>query len=286
MVASATYPPVPGGSDPALPEWPGEWHGAAVEVPGRTLGELFEAQVARTPNRPAVLFDGGSLTYSEVDAAANRLARWLIRCGAGPERVVALALPRSAQIIVAMLAVAKAGAAYLPVDPAYPADRIAFMLADAEPVLVLTLGGPVPASRSGVIVLDDPATESILAGLPARPVTDAERRAPLRLANPAYVIYTSGSTGRPKGVVVSHAGLANFSAAEIQRYVVHPGDRVLEFSSPSFDASVLELCMSLPAGAALVVPPPGPLLGEHLADVLDRFQVTHALIPPAALATV
>jgi acyl-coenzyme A synthetase/AMP-(fatty) acid ligase/acyl carrier protein len=100
------------------------------------------------------------------------------------------------------------------------------------------------------------------------------------------VIYTSGSTGRPKGVVVTHAGLANLSAAEVDQFLVRAGDRVLEFSSPSFDASVLELCMSLPAGAALVVPPPGPLLGEQLAAVLSDRRVTHALIPPVALATV
>jgi acyl-coenzyme A synthetase/AMP-(fatty) acid ligase/acyl carrier protein len=100
------------------------------------------------------------------------------------------------------------------------------------------------------------------------------------------VIYTSGSTGRPKGVVVSHAGLASFSAAEIEHFDVRPGDRVLQFASPSFDASVLELCMSLPAGAALVVPPPGPLLGEHLAAVFSSREVTHALVPPVAMATV
>jgi amino acid adenylation domain-containing protein len=117
--------------------------------------------------------------------------------------------------------------------------------------------------------------------------TDADRIAPLSLTHPAYVIYTSGSTGRPKGVVVPHAGLASFSAAEVDRFDVRPGDRVLQFSSPSFDASVLELCMSLPAGAALVVPPPETtLLGEVLADVLAERAVTHALIPPVALATV
>src|SRR5260370_42286917 len=115
---------------------------------------------------------------------------------------------------------------------------------------------------------------------------DGDRTAAGLVAPPAYVIYTSGSTGQPKGVVVSHAGLASFSAAEVEHYQVRPGDRVLQFSSPSFDASVLELCMSLPAGAALVVPPPGPLLGQQLADVLAKERVTHALVPPAALATV
>ncbi|HEX2264399.1 MAG TPA: amino acid adenylation domain-containing protein, partial [Pseudonocardiaceae bacterium] len=122
--------------------------------------------------------------------------------------------------------------------------------------------------------------------MPDSAPSDADRSSPLAIAHPAYVIYTSGSTGWPKGVVVSHAGLASFSAAEIGHFQVHPGDRVLQFSSPSFDASVLELCMALPAGAALVVPPPGPLLGEALAEVLAERAVTHALIPPVALATV
>jgi len=204
--------------------------------------------------------------------------------------VVALVLPRSVQIVVAQVAVAKAGSAFLPVDPGYPAERVEFMLADARPVIVVTLAelaGNLPRGGDAeVVVLDDPAVASTVDGLPDGEVVDAERLSPLRLEHPAYVIYTSGSTGRPKGVVVSHRGLANFSAAEARQYAVAPGDRVLQFSSPSFDASVLELCMSLPLGASLVVPPPGPLLGEHLAEVLERWEVTHALIPPAALATV
>ncbi|MGH3782761.1 MAG: amino acid adenylation domain-containing protein, partial [Pseudonocardiaceae bacterium] len=217
-------------------------------------------------------------------------AHRLIERGAGPERVVALVLPRSVEIVVAQLAVVKAGAAFLPVDPAYPAERIGFMLADARPVVVVTLTEIAPQLSCpegvAVLVVDDPQTLSVLGRMPDRAVTDTDRISPLRVTHPAYVIYTSGSTGWPKGVVVSHAGLASFSAAEIERYAVAAGDRVLQFSSPSFDASVLELCMSLPAGAALVVPPPGPLLGEQLAQVLADHRVTHALIPPAALATV
>ncbi|HEU0088339.1 MAG TPA: non-ribosomal peptide synthase/polyketide synthase [Pseudonocardiaceae bacterium] len=267
-----------------------EWTDTGQAVTPVPLAELFEAQVRRTPNLPAVVSDGGVLTFAEVEARANRLAHLLIACGAGPERVVALVLPRSVEIVVAQLAVAKTGAAFLPVDPAYPRERIAFMLADAEPVVVLTLAGlapPLPC-RAGmaVVVLDDRDVESAVARMPDRAPSDADRVCALLLEHPAYVIYTSGSTGRPKGVVVSHSGLASFSAAEMERYAVRPGDRVLQFSSPSFDASVLELCMSLPVGAALVVPPPGPLLGEQLAQVLDRQRVTHALIPPAALATV
>ncbi|HEU5476172.1 MAG TPA: non-ribosomal peptide synthase/polyketide synthase [Actinophytocola sp.] len=259
------------------------WNDTVRDVPALTLPELFEAQVARTPEAPAVLFDGGSLSFAELDARANRLAHALIGRGVGPEGIVALVLPRSVDIIVAQLAVVKAGGAYLPVDPAYPAERIAFMLADSRPVLVITtaeLAGVLPDVDS--ILLDD---LSVVAGIEHSP-TDVDRVAPLALTSPAYVIYTSGSTGRPKGVVVSHQGLATFSAAEVDHYRVGPGDRVLQFSSPSFDASVLELCMSLPVGAALVVPPDGPLLGEHLADVVVSQGVTHALVPPVALATV
>ncbi len=272
-----------------------EWNDTDRDVAPATFPELFEAQAARTPDAPALLLDGtsrtgSSVSYADLEARANRLAHLLITAGAGPEQVVALALPRSADLVIAQLAVLKAGAAFLPLDPAYPAERIAFMVTDACPVAVLTRRDVAPVASgveaAPVLVLDDPAVRSELARMADRAPTDAQRRSPLLPRHPAYVIYTSGSTGRPKGVTVTHAGLASFSAAEVERYAVVPGDRVLEFSSPSFDASVLELCMSLPAGAALVVPPPGPLLGEQLAEVLAQRRVTHALIPPAALATV
>jgi amino acid adenylation domain-containing protein/non-ribosomal peptide synthase protein (TIGR01720 family) len=246
------------------------WNDTDREIPAATFAELVEAQVTRTPDAEAVVFDSGELSYAELNVRANRLARRLVAEGAGPERIVAIALPRSLEIIIAELAVAKTGAAFLPVDPAYPQERISAMLADAKPILVI----------------EDPETVHDVHGYPDANLTDVDRTAPVRLAQPAYVIYTSGSTGRPNGVVVSHAGLASFSAAEVDHFRVVPGDRVLEFSSPSFDASVLELCMSLPTGAALVVPPPGPLVGEQLADVLVHGRVTHALIPPMAMATV
>ncbi|WP_461118798.1 amino acid adenylation domain-containing protein [Saccharothrix stipae] len=223
---------------------------------------MIAAQALRTPDAPAVISADEVLDYRELDERANRLAHLLVAKGARRERIVGVAMPRSVDNVVARLAVLKTGAAYLPIDPDYPADRIAFMVEDAEPLLVLD-GTPE------------------LAGGPTT-APDVE----IRPDDPAYVIYTSGSTGRPKGVVVPHRGLPAFSAAEIDHFDVRPGDRVLQFSSPSFDASVLELCMALPAGAALVVPPPGPLLGDQLAQVIAGFGVTHALIPPVALATV
>ncbi|MEE1806488.1 AMP-binding protein, partial [Streptomyces sp. BE133] len=206
-----------------------------------------------------------------------------------PEDFVALALPRSVEMIVAQLAVAKAGAAFLPVDPEYPAERIAYMLADARPALLLTdtaVGERLPEADVTRLLLDEAATVAALATYPSSRPADADRVRPLVPANPAYLIYTSGSTGRPKGVTVQHTGLAAFSVTEVERFAVDADSRVLQFASPSFDASILELCMALPTGAALVVPPPGPLADEILADVLKSRRITHALIPPTALASV
>ncbi|HEX9337952.1 MAG TPA: non-ribosomal peptide synthetase [Pseudonocardiaceae bacterium] len=236
-----------------------------------TFPALIEAQVARTPDLPAVSWPGGELTYTELDERANRLAHLLITRGAGPGHTVALQLPRSLHIVVAALAVAKSGAAFLPIDPDYPADRIAFMLTDSNPIQVLT--------TTEMDTID-------LTTMPTHTPTNTDRLQPLRLANTAYVIYTSGSTGQPKGVLIPHTGIANFTAAQIEHFGIKPGDRVLQFASPSFDASILELCLALPAGATLVVPPPGPLVGDDLATVLADQHITHALIPPVALATI
>ncbi|EFE66254.1 amino acid adenylation domain-containing protein [Streptomyces viridosporus] len=257
----------------------------------RTFPELFEEQVRSTPDADAVVAPGVRLGYSELNERANRLARLLVARGAGPERIVALLLPRSVDIVVAQLAVLKSGAAYLPVDPSYPAERIAFMLDDAAPVLAVTASGValpqgVPPAGLPVLRLDDPAVAGELAALPAHDLADSDRATALLPGHPAYVIHTSGSTGRPKGVLVQHTGLAAFSAAVAEGFAVDGTARVLQFASPSFDASVLELCSALPAGAALVVPPPGPLGDEALAEVLREQRVTHALVPPAALATV
>ncbi|MGH3702539.1 MAG: non-ribosomal peptide synthetase, partial [Pseudonocardiaceae bacterium] len=252
--------------------------------------DLFEAQVRRTPDATAVVCGEVLLSYAELDARANRLARLLIGRGVGPERCVGLVLPRSVDMVVAVLAVVKSGAAYVPIDPGFPVERIGLIVGDAAPVLVVTTG--VGAARlswvggGAVVVVDDPATVAELVGYSDRVVSDVDRVCSLVVEHPAYVIYTSGSTGRPKGVVVSHVGLASFSAAERVRYAVGCGDRVLGLSSPSFDASVLEWGMSLLVGAVLVIAPPGPVLGEQLVAVLSEYRISHALITPAALATV
>ena len=186
-----------------------EWNDTAALVPAVTVAQLFAGQAAASPGAVAVAGAGGALTYAELDAASSRLARYLIGRGAGPERVVAIALPRGPLMITAVLAVVKAGAAYLPVDPGYPAPRVAFMLTDAAPALVITdtaTAAGLPDSGAEVVVADQPAVTAAVGNLPAGPVTDADRAAPLLPAHPAYVIYTSGSTGTPKGVIIPHSG--------------------------------------------------------------------------------
>ena len=263
-----------------------KWNDTARDVPVTVLPELFAAQAARTPDAVALESGGVSWSYAELDARSTRLARYLVGLGVGPERVVAVALPRSPELVAAVLAVSKAGAAYLPIDPGYPADRIGYMLTDAAPVVVLTnrqAGVDLPG-RDRLVVLDDPRVAAVVADLPGGTVADQDRLAPLRPAHPAYVIYTSGSTGRPKGVVVSHQGLANLAVFAVDTLAVTPESRVAQLLSLSFDMSVLELLSSLSSGAALILPEPGQLSGEVLADTLRELRVSHAVVAPAALA--
>ncbi|MEU8927930.1 amino acid adenylation domain-containing protein, partial [Kitasatospora sp. NPDC048545] len=219
------------------------------------LPELFGAQSARTPEATALVVGDTVISYGELEARANRLARLLVRRGVGPEERVALVLPRTADLPVALLAVLKAGGAYVPVDPEYPADRIGYVLDDAAPVLVLACAET--AERLGD---QDPARVLLLDGDPARecsdaPVTDADRRAPLRPAHPAYVIYTSGSTGRPKGVSVPHASLANFLADMALRFPLTEADRWTAVTTISFDIAALELYLPLVSGAVVDLAP-------------------------------
>ncbi|MFF8196777.1 amino acid adenylation domain-containing protein [Streptomyces bobili] len=266
-----------------------EWNDTAAEVPTGTIARQFEAHVARTPDAVAVVADGTDTSYAELDARANQLARHLIAAGVGPETVVAVALERGTDLMVSLLAVLKAGGAYMPVDPAYPADRIAYMCGDAAPVAVLATratAAVVPArADTSMVLLDEPATATAIEALPSGTVDDAERHAPLWTAHPAYVIYTSGSTGRPKGVLVSHAGVAGLVAGHIRYFGVGPGHRVGQFASAGFDTFGWEWFMALLSGAALVVVPQEQRLGTALPAFLTAQRVTHVTLPPAVLAT-
>ncbi|WP_406215998.1 amino acid adenylation domain-containing protein [Streptomyces decoyicus] len=257
-----------------------------AEVPDRTLPELFEAQVRRTPDAVAVVAGEAELSYAEVNARANRLARVLVGRGAGPERLVAVALPRSAELVVTLLAVVKAGAAYLPIDPGYPMGRIELMLRDADPVCVVAPGGlarQLPCDEGKVLVLDDVSTVAALAAQRGDDVTGAERSAPSVSSHPAYVIYTSGSTGVPKGVVVPHRNVARLFA-ETERWFGFGADDVWTlFHSFAFDFSVWELWGALLHGGRLVVVPHEVSRAPaEFLDVLVRHGVTVLNQTPSA----
>ncbi|MEZ5210767.1 amino acid adenylation domain-containing protein [Gordonia sp. (in: high G+C Gram-positive bacteria)] len=267
-----------------------------VPARGRTAAEpellpdLLARVAAHDPEAVALVADGVDLRYDELAHRVHRLARILIGRGVGPGETVAVLLPRGRMSIVAELAVVTAGGAFVPVDPALPDERIAYLLDDSGARYGIT--GPGGADRlpdgdaRDWVHLGSAALREEFARTPAQPVTDADRRSPLRVDHPAYLIYTSGSTGLPKGVVITHRGLASFCREQNDRYHVGPGARTLHFASPSFDASILELLLAFASGATLVVVPPDVYGGAELARILSGEQVTHAFLTPAALASV
>ncbi|NEC17769.1 non-ribosomal peptide synthetase, partial [Streptomyces parvus] len=213
-----------------------EWNDSGRDVPDATLARLFADRVAVSPEACALVFGDLAYSYGELNARANRLAHWLIEQGAGPERLVAVVLPRSPDLLVALLAVLKSGAGYVPVDPEFPEERIAHILEDAAPVLTLTgeLLGGLDLSAYG---FKDPAPAGVSGG------------------NTAYVIYTSGSTGRPKGVSVSQGALVNFLTAMQDRFALTGGDRFVAVTTVGFDIAGLELFLPLLHGARVVLAP-------------------------------
>ncbi|RDI25353.1 non-ribosomal peptide synthetase [Lentzea flaviverrucosa] len=248
---------------------------AIAGPPAAPVPDLFARQVTAAPGAIAAVFGDEQLTYAELDARSDRLAAALAQRGVSREDVVAVALPRSLDLLVAVLAVLKAGAAYLPVDTAYPAERVEFVVTDSGARLVLA----------------NAATEAALACLPTpllrvdEPLPEGARPCGPLLAGTAYVIYTSGSTGLPKGVAVPHTGIASLVAALAARMRVTPAARMLALASPSFDVSLCEILTALLSGARVVMADKADLAaGPALAATVARHGVTHAFIPPAMLA--
>ncbi|MFJ7260471.1 amino acid adenylation domain-containing protein [Streptomyces globosus] len=265
------------------------WNATGAPVSPYTLPQLVEAQVERTPDAPAVLFEDETLTYAELNARANRLARSLIARGAGPERSVALLVPRSPDMVVGLLAVFKSGAAYVPVDPDYPRDRITYLLEDAAPALVLAHSRTAELVPDGLatLLLDDAATAAEIAAHSAENPADADRTAPLHDLNTAYVIYTSGSTGRPKGVLMPAAGPRNLVLWQRDTMQGMKGARTAQFTSVGFDVSVQEILASLIAGKTLVVPTEDTRRSaEQLARWLDRHRVNELYAPAPVIDAV
>lgn len=255
-----------------------EWAGTSRSGPDGTLPDLLAESVERTPDAVAAAFQGVEVSYRDLDARANRLARLLIARGVGPGVLVGVFLTRSVELVVALLAVLKTGAAYLPLDPQYPGDRLTAMLADAAPACVLTEDAVAADLPVTGLCLDDPLVLAELARLDGGPVGDTDRTAPLSCRHPAYVVYTSGSAGQPKGVVVPHRGVVNFLAALARITGIGPGDRVLALASLSFDVTAREVFLPLLTGAT--VQPAGDDERRDayaLADLVRRDGVTLTL---------
>ncbi|MBL8924696.1 MAG: amino acid adenylation domain-containing protein [Pseudonocardia sp.] len=252
--------------------------------PGERLEDLFAQRCAQTPDQLAVDAPGTTLTFAELDGRANQLARHLLEVGIALGRRVALMFDDAAQAYVAMLAVLKAGAAYVPLDPGFPADRMAYIIADAEVSVVLSLshlGGLLTGVGVPVVCIDTAGVEARDPG----PVSASERGPAVDPL--AYLIYTSGSTGRPKGVAVEHGGICNFVRVAAEAYGIRPDDRMYQGLTIAFDFSVEEIWVPWIAGATLVPKPPGSaLLGAELHEYLVAQRVSAMCCVPTLLATV
>ncbi|HEY9641774.1 MAG TPA: amino acid adenylation domain-containing protein, partial [Coleofasciculaceae cyanobacterium] len=260
----------------------------ALDYAKTCIHHHVEAQAAQTPDAIAVVFANQSLTYRELNQRANQLAHHLQQLSVCPETVVGLCVDRSPELIIGVLGIWKAGAAYLPLDPDYPNDRLNFMLKDAQVDLVVTqqvygdqFRSDQFSDRFQIVCLDQDWLDQDGADLykPSNPIRHSTAN------HLAYVIYTSGSTGKPKGVLVEHRGLSNLIAAQRQVFHLQPTHRILQFASLNFDAFIFELGMALANGAALYMASKETLLpGATLLRFLQDNAITHVTLPPAVLA--
>jgi amino acid adenylation domain-containing protein len=245
------------------------------------LHQLFEQQVGRTPHEIAVCYQDQNLTYQALNERVNQLARALQKRGVGPDIRVGLCLERSISVVIGLLAILKAGGVYVPLDPSYPRERLFFMLADAQVAVLLTQQSLLPHFSNvsaPVVCLDDESPEWI-----RYPVSNPTST--VCADNLAYMIYTSGSTGLPKGVMLSHRGLRNLAHAQSKLFPSAARQRILQFASLSFDASIWEITMALTAGSTLVLAPREALQpGRQFTRLLEEQEITKVTLPPTALA--
>ncbi|MCK1387654.1 amino acid adenylation domain-containing protein [Bradyrhizobium sp. 21] len=255
-----------------------DWNNTACPYPKEPFHRLVSAQARRTPDLPAVVCEHVVLSYSELETRSNQLSHRLIELGVGPEAVVGMCLKRSVDLLVVLLAIMKAGGAYLPLDPAYPRDRLGFIVRDARPQIVVTKVEHASLFRNAsvpLLVLDEEQEQ-----LSRRP-NDAPH-VELDSDNLAYVIYTSGSTGKPKGVLICHRGLSNLVGVVQKGFDVRAGDRALLYHSMSFDFSVWEIAMALPFGASLHVTKDN-FSAFELAAFMSRSRINVASLTSSAL---
>ncbi len=259
-----------------------EWNATeAYYRKGVCIHDLFEEQVEKTPDSPALFFGESLISYKVLDERANQVAHYLRRLGVGPEVVVGICVERSVEMVIALMGVLKTGGAYLPLDPGYPRERLAFMIEDAEVAVLLTKEILLPglSKYAGMVVVLD--RESELIGREKSSKLYCQARAD----NLAYIIYTSGSTGKPKGVQIQHQGVCNLANAQIKAFRVKQESKVLQFAAFSFDASVSEIFMALLSGAALCLADRYTLMpGNELVHLLREQRITHVTLPPSVLA--
>jgi amino acid adenylation domain-containing protein len=265
-----------------------EWNDTQATYPQeKCIHQLFEAQVEKTPDAIAVVFEDQQLSYQALNVRANQLAHYLQTLGVKPEVLVGICVERSLEMIIGLVGILKTGGAYVPLDPSYPPERLAFMLEDSQVQVLLTQHKLIDVIKNintkykidnRIVYLDtdwEIFSKASSNNLASRVQAD----------NLAYVIYTSGSTGQPKGVLLEHQGLCNLAKAQIQLFNVQPDSRVLQFASISFDASIWEIVMALGSGATLCLGTTESLiLGTDLTQQLHEQTITHVTLPPSALA--
>ncbi len=256
-----------------------DWNDTAGPVPSVCVHEGFEAQAARTPGAIAAEYEGERVTFAELNRQANQVARRLRELGVGPEELAGVCMGAGLRRLAVMLGILKAGAGYVPLDPALPAQRLAFMIADSAMTVILT-DTPSAESVADAGALNVDAEWDRLSQLAGDDLKDTG----VTPANVAYVIYTSGSTGQPKGVVVEHRNVVNLAYGLIEHWGIGPGSVMLQFASFAFDVSVKDMFLSLLSGARLVLAAPETLHSPpRLAALIRQTGITFASLPPAVL---
>jgi amino acid adenylation domain-containing protein len=259
-----------------------DWNDTKRDYPeNKCFHQLFEAHVQKTPDAIALVFDKQQLTYRELNIRANQVAHHLQKLGVVPDVLVGICVERSLEMIVTLLGILKAGGAYLPLDPSLPQERLKFMLKDAQVSVLLT-------QEKLILHFEDLSKPIICIDKDWATITQHSQENPtscVTFDNLAYVIYTSGSTGKPKGVLLQHRGLSNLAKAQIEVFNLQPSNRILQFASLSFDASIFEIVMALQTGATLYLANKESLLpGQPLLKLLREKAITHVTLPPAVLA--
>jgi amino acid adenylation domain-containing protein len=255
-----------------------QWNQTSCTYSDKLFHQLFEEQAEKSPNAIAVVFDNQTLTYQQLNHRANQLAHYLQELGIKPESLVGICVEKSLEMIVGILGIFKAGGAYVPIDPNYPQSRREFMLTDTQVKVVLTQQSLTSLFADIKLICLD-IDENIATYSTENPTSSAN------LDNLAYIIYTSGSTGKPKGVLIEHRGLCNVVAGQIKAFELRSHNRILQFSSLCFDASIFEILLAFGVGATLYIPPKkAQLPGRDLVEFLQTNAIDTTIISPSVLA--